>query len=236
MDVTTTILDREMYSEAEAARILTVPKTTLHWWLEGGERRRKVYPPVLRPEPTGSTSVTWAEFVEAALLRCYRRDLNVQLGELRRFIDRLRDETGVPYPLAHHRPWVAGGRLILDQQREAGLPDDLALVAITTNQALIFTDPAEAFLRRVDWKDDVAAGWHPHDDEASPVRCDPLVRFGRPMIRGVSTETINEHLRAGEDEADVAEQFDLEVEDVQWAKAFDLSQRTRRAGRVRPAA
>jgi hypothetical protein len=32
------ILDRELYSEAEAARLLRLAPSTLHWWLEGGER------------------------------------------------------------------------------------------------------------------------------------------------------------------------------------------------------
>lgn len=63
---TLSVLEREMYSEAEAARLLGVAQSTLHYWLEGGERRGKTYPPVIRPEPHGHrTPVTWAEFVEA---------------------------------------------------------------------------------------------------------------------------------------------------------------------------
>jgi len=65
------VLDREMYSEAEAARLLRVARGTLHYWLEGGTRRGKTYKPVVRIEPTGARSVTWAEFLEAALLREY---------------------------------------------------------------------------------------------------------------------------------------------------------------------
>jgi hypothetical protein len=34
--MTTTVLDQEMFSEAEAARLLPVPQSTLHWWLDGG--------------------------------------------------------------------------------------------------------------------------------------------------------------------------------------------------------
>jgi PIN like domain len=63
------VLDREMYSEAEAARLLRVAQGTLHYWLEGGTQRGRTYKPIVRLEPTGARSVTWAEFVEAALLR-----------------------------------------------------------------------------------------------------------------------------------------------------------------------
>ena len=56
-----TILDREMYTEAAAARLLSVAPSTLHWWLEGRPPR---YTPVIRVHsPTGSRNVTWAEFV-----------------------------------------------------------------------------------------------------------------------------------------------------------------------------
>lgn len=102
-DVVTAIaaLDREMYSKAEAARLLRVAPSTLHYWLEGGERRGRSNLPILRVEATGSRSVTWAEFIEAAFLRECRRSHRVPMAELRGFIDRL-DHFGVPYPLAHH--------------------------------------------------------------------------------------------------------------------------------------
>jgi hypothetical protein len=35
------ILERELFSEAEAARLLRVAQGTLHYWLEGGTKRGK---------------------------------------------------------------------------------------------------------------------------------------------------------------------------------------------------
>lgn len=69
--------------------------------------------------------VTWAEFVEAALLREYRRTHNVPMAELRAFIDKLRDRYGVPYPLATSTPFVMDRQLVRDAQDEAG-PASLA--------------------------------------------------------------------------------------------------------------
>ena len=68
MAVTLELLNRPVYSEADAADILRVPRSTLHWWLEGRSDNGRAYPPVIRPEPTGAGSLTWGEFVEAALL------------------------------------------------------------------------------------------------------------------------------------------------------------------------
>jgi hypothetical protein len=133
--MTTSVLDREMFSEAEASRLLRVPQSTLHWWLEGGTYRNRRYRPVIRLEPRGERSVTWAEFVESGLLREHRRTHGVALSELRTVIDRLRDEYGTPYPLAHHRPFVGPGReLLLEVQRDAGsIRTSVLLLWRTTN-------------------------------------------------------------------------------------------------------
>jgi len=39
------VLEREMFSEAEAARLLRVAQSTLHYWLEGGQRRGEATSP-----------------------------------------------------------------------------------------------------------------------------------------------------------------------------------------------
>lgn len=111
------VLDREMFTEAEAARLLRLPQRTLNYWLEGGDYRGRVYRPVIRVEPKGGhTAVTWAEFVEAGLLREYRQTHRVPMAELRAFIEQVRREFGVPYPLAHQRPYVSGRELLAEAQ------------------------------------------------------------------------------------------------------------------------
>jgi len=219
-----TVLEREMFAEAEAARLLRLPQSTLHYWLEGGLRRGKTYRPVLRIEARGSRSVTWAEFVEAALLREYRRTLNVPMGELRAFIDLLRQDYGVPYPLADRRPYVMGKELVLQAQDAVGLDPEFCLVAVVRGQ-LILTPPSQSFVERVTWDGDVAAGWRPHDDPKSPVLMTPDVRFGKPAVSGISTEVIWEHDQAGEDVEEIAEAFGLTMVEVRWALAYETSAR-----------
>jgi uncharacterized protein (DUF433 family) len=45
----------------------------------------------------------------------------------------------------------------------------------------------------------------------------PDVRFGKPAINGISTEALWEHVESGEDVTEVAEAFDLDVDDVRSA-------------------
>lgn len=222
--MTVAVLEREMYSEAEAARLLRVAQSTLHYWLEGGVHRGRKYRPILRMQPHGDRTVTWAEFIEAALLRQYRRHHKVPMPELRTFIDLLRTATGVPYPLAHHQPFVAGKELVYKAQDQTGLEAELCLVAAVRGQ-LVLTPASQAFVERVVWDDDVATAWRPHDDPRSPVRMSPEMRFGRPAVSGVSTEVLWEHSEAGEDVSETAEAFALSTDEVRWALAYETSLR-----------
>ena len=180
---------------------------------------------MIRVEPTGSRNVTWAEFVEAGLLRSYRREHDVPLKELRDFIDRLRDEFQVPYPLADRRPYVGPGRrLLIDLQGRSHLDPEFCLVAVANGQ-IVLTAPGEEFYERVDWSGDEPAGWRPHEDPASPVRINPLVRFGMPAIGGISTEAIAGELDGGASLEEAADDFGLDIDAVRWAQSYELSQR-----------
>ncbi len=227
--MTTSVLDRAMYTEAEAARLLRVSPSTLHYWLEGGQRRGRTYQPIIRPEPRGGhVDVTWAEFVEAGLLKGYRRDANVPMRELRTFVEVLRERLDVPYPLAHRRPYVTSGRaLVMEAQKQADLAGDWWLVGEASGQ-LALLPAADAFYRHVIWDNDVAGGWRIAGEE-SPVVVDPDVRFGRPNVGGVSTEVIWEHNRAGESDEEIADDFGLTEAQVWWALSYEQASRAKRA-------
>ena len=67
-----TVLDREVYYQAEAARLLGINTATLGNWLDGYRNM----PPILRGKPrprSGNRLITWGEFIEAGHLAAYRR-------------------------------------------------------------------------------------------------------------------------------------------------------------------
>jgi uncharacterized protein (DUF433 family) len=218
------LLDRELYDDTLAAELLNVPLRTLNWWLDGGERRGRVYEPVLRAAATGSRSVTWGEFVEARYLREYRRTLGVDLSQLRAFISYLRQEMGTAYPLAHARPWVGPGRhLLWTAQQEAHLPSRLWACFEPHSGLQLLTHPAESYLERVEFDEDesgIAIRLHP-GGRVSPVMIDPEVRFGTPIVRGIPTGAIAEQVRAGDSIESVASDFALSLEDVIAALGYE---------------
>jgi uncharacterized protein (DUF433 family)/predicted transcriptional regulator len=216
------LLDREMYTEAEAARLLGVSQSTLHYWLEGGERRGVFYQPVIRVEPTDSRVVTWAEFVEAGLLRQYREDRKIPMAQLRSLIEELRDRLGVRYPLAHEQPWLSGRQILEEIQEEIGL-DGRFLLVTRQGKQLLLTPASDSFLSRVTFRDDIAATWRPHAEPKSPVVIDPDVRFGKPSVGGISTSVLYEHHEDGESYAEIAAVFELRVRDVQMAVSYEAA-------------
>lgn len=223
----TTVLEREVYSEGEAARLLRVAPSTLHYWLEGEGGRGKSHRPIIRPERRGrGASVTWAEFVEAGLLREYRTK-QVQMSMLRGFIELLREEFRLPYPLADRRPWIdtgAGRGLVWDAQVLSGLDAEHALVAMASNQ-YVLTPASQSFLDRVEWDGDTPTSYRPADDPVSRVRCFPTVRFGRPSVQGISTEVIWEQHSAGLDDDEIAKVYEISEDEVFSAIAYERSAR-----------
>ncbi len=111
-----------------------------------------------------------------------------------------------------------------ETQEDSGLAPEFCLVAAVSGQ-YVLTAPSALYLERVTWTDDVATAWRPHDDPRSPVLVDPEVRFGRPSVRGISTEVLWEHADSGEDTRELADVFDLTVSEVQWALAYENAQR-----------
>ncbi|MGH8889763.1 MAG: DUF433 domain-containing protein [Acidothermaceae bacterium] len=228
---TDSLLLREMYSEADAARFLRLPQATLHYWLEGRVYRARSYAPVLRQASSavhdGPWTVTWAEFIEAGALAQYRRDLRVPLAELRAFVAILREQFGVAYPLATKRPWTDGKKLVIEAQTSSGLPDDLWLYAPVSGQYLLL--PAGlAFLDRVEFDDEVAVRWRPAVDPASTVVIDPDVRFGKPSVSGISTEVLWECSLDGYASDEIADEFEIVPADVEWALSYEHAQHARR--------
>jgi uncharacterized protein (DUF433 family) len=224
------VLNREMYSLSEAAGLLSTPEaplhaTTLKRWLEGDVRNGKKYSPVLRREPTGRDAVTWAEFVEAGLLKEYRRR-DVPLQRLRPMIDAMRSEFDIEYPLAHFRPLIdpASREVVLTLQTELGLDKKLFLVVRKggMQSKLEFSEPVEAYLEKVDFDElAIAERFRPFGKQ-SPLVIDPQQSFGIPTVRGIRTEVLVEQFQAGEPIDRIADDFDLSRADVEEALRWEM--------------
>lgn len=207
-----------MYGIGQAAGLLGLRADKVRGWLDGYERKSVSSPPVIREAPSGSEEVTWGEFVELGYLREYRR-ASVSLQHIRPVIDRLREQYGVRYPLAHARPFIHDRQLVVHIQEETGLDPALAMY-VRSGQTFMLAPEVEAFLQKVEFVDDVVARVRPAG-RTSPVVIDPHIAFGRPAIRNVATETLAELYRAGDTEGYLADAYELPIEHVRAAIAYE---------------
>lgn len=214
------VLDRAIYSYGDVDRLVGLRAGTARRWLEGYERQGRFYDPVLRPDPVGSDVVTWGEMVEARLLAEFR-DLKVPVQRMRPAIVRLREEFG-RYPLAHARPFldVEGRELVQVVQQAVGLDQGLQLVVVRDGQHVL-TDAAQRFSSAVEYSDNVAGLLRPNP-RTPDVVMDPHRAFGQPAVRNVRTDAIAEDYRAGTGRDDLADLYELTLDQIDAAIRFEL--------------
>lgn len=217
------LLDRPVYGMSQAARLLGLRTDGLRRWIDGYERQGKTYAPVIRERSTGIDTVTWGEFIEAGYLREYRAK-QVTLQYLRPVIGFLRDRLQVQYPLATLKPYTSGRELALEAQEFVGLDPDLSIVILGRDGSLMPSDPAVAFLDKVEFNDasDIAERLFPLG-RGTPIVLDPTRSFGEPTIPGIGvrTEIVAELVAAGEEPARVAEIYSTSVTDVEQVVDFE---------------
>jgi len=219
-----TVLERPLYTSAEAAHLLRLRPDKVRRWLEGYHRAGKFYEPIIRIAPTGSDEVTWGEFVELGYLRAFR-DARVSVQTLRPFIMLLREEFGIPYPLGHEGTYLADRRgLVLGIQRRSGVEESLFMVIDPKRRGQLvipstqppLSEPVEQFLRRIEFDGHVARRWMPFGED-SHVVIDPEQNFGIPAIHGIRTEILADAFDADESVAELAAGYGLERDEVEEA-------------------
>lgn len=226
------LLGRRVYSFPQIDNILGLHQGTSSRWIDGYSRAGREYQPVVRQARTGDDVATWGEFVECRLLAEYR-DAGVSIQRMRPAVERLRQVTGAPYPLASARLWLGsdGRELVAKVQEDVGLDRALSLVVVRTGQsAFDWSARANNFAGSVRWSSETVEG---HVTQLSlgrnnpDVVVDPLRGYGDPVVRGrnVATSILSALVQAGEPIESIAESYSLEVRQVEAALRYELSRR-----------
>ena len=91
----------------------------------------------------------------------------------------LRDYYDVPYPLAHHQPFVSGRQLVYEAQGGSGLAPEFCLVAAVSGQ-YVLTPASESYLTRGDvgrwYRDSLTSDDDPASQCESTRTCDSAAR------------------------------------------------------------
>jgi uncharacterized protein (DUF433 family) len=227
-------VSRGLYTLAEAAGWLSVPRSTFHGWVHGYQREvtdgetSRSQPIVLSlAGRRAETAIPFLGLAEGLVLSAFRR-AGVPLQRIRPALDRLEREMGLPHALASDRLSVDGIEVLYEYGARLDPGAIGALVTVRSGQC-VFAPIVRDCLRGIRYSSD---HWAEQVElpgySAARVLVNPEVALGRPTVGGsdVPVDDIVGRWLAGESLAHLAERLSLAtavVEDV-------LRAATRRCG------
>ncbi|MBA2415047.1 MAG: DUF433 domain-containing protein [Geodermatophilaceae bacterium] len=210
-----------LYTVTEAARYLSVPKSTFNAWANG-YRVPRIGRPALAGEPILTVVdrgkarrgpvIPFIGLAEGLVLTALRRT-GVSLQRIRPALDRLDDEFGLAHALASTRLYTDGAEVLFDYA-EHDLDSEVSgalreLVVVRSGQR-VFTEIVAAYLRCLEFgADGYARLIHLPAYEVADVVVDPARGFGQPIFArgGARVEDALAMFRAGEDLDTVAAEY-----------------------------
>lgn len=218
-------IDQPAYPLAEAAGYLKLPPATLRSWVVGrayattsGEQRFQplIHPPVKRP-PT----LSFANLIEAHVVRALRTDHGVSVKALRQALRYAEQSLQIARLLLRKELSTDGGQVFLQRYGH--------LINLSASGQLAMRRVFEEHLKRVEWNAQrfpvrlypfVSAEMRTPD---RPIAIDPRIAFGRPVVlrKGVSTRAIAERIDAGETVAELAADYDLSPPEIEDAVLYE---------------
>lgn len=220
------IRDRPAYTVAEAARYLKVAPATLRSWVVGrpyptgtGTAHSKA---VIRPAKHPPPMLSFWNLIEAHVLRSLRTDHGVPMDALRRAITYAEKSLQIDRLLLSPELRTDAGKLLLERYGQ--------LIELSASGQIAMRRLFNAHLDRVEWDEwkfpvrlypFTASGMTA--PQVRPVAIAANLAFGRPMLvhSGITTSAIAGRIDAGEDIADLAEDYGLTTADIEDAVLYE---------------
>lgn len=212
------------YTVPEAARYLRMSETTLKSCVAGrsypvtGGNRQWVGL-ITRPDEK-DPKLSFSNLIEAHVLLALRRQYRVKVKEIRTALEYTSRKCGIERVLLSRQLRAMKGNLFLQEL------DKLTNVGRGGQGAM--PEILGAYLERIEWDFAGPARMFPltrdqHLDSPKILGIDPKIAFGRPVIlrNAIKTSAIAERFQAGEAMADLAEDYDLEVFEVEEAIRYE---------------
>jgi len=220
---TPSLLGVGLYTLADAARLLHVPRRNLLRWLEGyslapeGEAGNLV-------AANGERLLTFADLIELKFVALFRRE-GVSLPTIRVAAQDAVRQFGTAHPFALRKFHTDGKRLFATMQQERsreGASESL-LLELARGQ-MVIEDVARPFFRQLEYNGEEVMLLRP----LGPSTCvilDPRRAFGKPIdeASGVPTRVLYQMVRGGETKERVARWHNTDLAGVADAIEFESS-------------
>lgn len=209
------------YTLTDAARYARVhPNTVRYWYYGRSESEGRNRARTTLSEKERGIALTYLQLIEVAVVSVMRE--YVSLKEIQRTHDYMALTFGSEFPFAEYRFKTDGIRLMLALDEVERVPKVDALIITNDAGQEIWADFVRDRLDEFTYEDGngLAVQWRV-GGKASNVVIDPRISFGAPMIRGIPTFAVRGRYTAGENVADIQEDFGLEESDVRDALRFE---------------
>lgn len=213
------------YGAPEAAHYLRIPVTTLRAWAFGQKYKTSsgegTFKPVIIIPDKKVRLLSFINLVEIHVLDAIRREHRIPLPKVRRALSFIERHFSIKNSLANVKFETDGIDLFIEKS---------GLINITKDGQMAIRSLLKAHLKRIerDTKG-IPVKLYPftrkRDLEApKSVVIDPFVSFGRPILSGtgIATSIIVERFKAGEDPAEIADDYGRDSSDILEAIRCEL--------------
>jgi uncharacterized protein (DUF433 family) len=216
-------LGAPLYPVSEAARYTHTKPQTLRRWVEGHRIDGTWYPPFLEvpdDKPYDQTALSFETLIEAALISVWR-SRGIPLQRIRRARTLATEEYG-SHPFARKKIYVSGLDLFAEADEETADARGRMFTTLTRGGQRALGPAIEQYLEHIDWRsgNGEAYQWRPPEG-GDVVRLNPEIEFGLPNVRRVRTEILLQRWLAPEPIEVIAEDFDLELREVEMALRYE---------------
>jgi len=213
------------YSLTEVSRYLRLSRSTLRAWVKG---RTYIYhemlsfsKPVIAQSESRISFLSFEHLIEAHILKALRTIHQVSMNKLRIALETAQNKFGIDNLLLSPYLKTGAGELFLDRYGE--------LINLSKSGQYAMKQILEAHLERIEYDSDkLPLRFYPFlladsIEGRKIIVIDPLISFGKPVIvrKFISTSVIVNRIDAGEDIKDVADDYDLDTQDINDAIIYE---------------
>ncbi len=219
---TTDILrNSPLYSQAEAARYLLIPPSTLRYWAIGESTNTRTVKPVIET-PKGSSQLSFLNLVELHILDSLRKSHKIDFPTIRKSLEFVKRELDTKRPLLDEEFETDGVSLFVDRYGK--------LINVSQEGQEAMRAVLHSSLNRVE-RDSrhIPIKLFPYTQtnlETSPrlISMSPSLFSGRPVINGtgISTMVIASRYKAGDSVEELSSDFNQPSQAIQEAIRCEL--------------
>jgi uncharacterized protein (DUF433 family) len=208
-----------LYSLAEVAYYVGIPKTTIHRWTRGGENKRHgKYAPLIEPADRNNALFSFYNLSEAHILSVTTRVSGIRLVTVRNAVEEVKrlPLSNPNHPLLSEKFWTDGRDLFVKFiERKSRLT-----INVSQFGQLGLREILDSYLERIDRdKDNNPIKLFPVRQPGRVVAIIPAVSSGRPIIdgTGIPVATIWNRHNAGDSVEYIADDYEIPESQIEGA-------------------